>query len=386
MEIDAASNNGVDNIRELNSHVGLVSMSSRCKVYILDEVHMLSSGAFNALLKTLEEPPPYVLFILATTETHKVPATILSRCQRFAFKRLNETDVAARLAEVALSERIELTDSAAKLLARLADGALRDALSLLDQCAGTPGTLDENAVREALGMADGDDIARLAAAIYSGDAAAALQTFRAQLDMGRDAAALLGELSQYVRDKLVEGLKTTPDRKWLDALTDVQDTLARLPRVPRPKIEAELCILKMSAVTPTAAPQIIAAPTAAPPVSAAIKELPPPVIVKPEAKPKLKPGDDSWNAVRAETSALLPPSLTAFLNRPEITLKRAEGLWQLVVTDEITRDRLSEPRVTDALSQVAAKHAGHPVSVRVALAEPEPVKPNAELQALLDNF
>ena len=135
VEIDAASNNGVDNIRDLREEANYTPTRGRYRVYIIDEVHMLSAGAFNALLKTLEEPPAHVIFILATTEVHKLPATILSRCQRFDFKRIQPETMAVRLKEVASLEGMELNDDAAVLIARIADGALRDGLSILDQCA-----------------------------------------------------------------------------------------------------------------------------------------------------------------------------------------------------------------------------------------------------------
>ena len=150
-EIDAASNNGVDNIRDLRDETRYTPAQVKKRVFIIDEVHMLSIGAFNALLKTLEEPPEHVLFILATTELHKVPATILSRCQRFDFRRIGAEDIARRLLDVAAGEGIELTEGAARLIARLADGAMRDALSMLDRAAAA-GAVDEETVTAALGV------------------------------------------------------------------------------------------------------------------------------------------------------------------------------------------------------------------------------------------
>ena len=153
-EIDAASNNGVDEIRDLREKVKYPPVVGRYKVYIIDEVHMLSTSAFNALLKILEEPPKHAIFILATTELHKVPATILSRCQRFSFRRINQEDIAARLQYVAYQEGIDLDDSAARIIARLADGGMRDGLSLLDQCASaTAGELTAERVYACLGIA-----------------------------------------------------------------------------------------------------------------------------------------------------------------------------------------------------------------------------------------
>ena len=153
LEIDAASNNGVENIRELRENAVFTPAKGKYRVYIIDEVHMLSTGAFNALLKTLEEPPSHVVFILATTEVHKLPATILSRCQRFDFKRIEPEVIAGRLAFVAKEEGLDLTGDAALLIASMADGGMRDALSILDLCAGQEGTIDEKMVEKVSGRA-----------------------------------------------------------------------------------------------------------------------------------------------------------------------------------------------------------------------------------------
>ena len=154
LEIDAASNNGVDNVRDLRDDAIYTPSQVKMRVYIIDEVHMLSISAFNALLKIIEEPPAHLLFILATTELHKVPATILSRCQRFSFRRISQEDIAARLQYVAYQENIDLDDAAARVIARLADGGMRDGLSLLDQCASaTTGELNAERVYACLGIA-----------------------------------------------------------------------------------------------------------------------------------------------------------------------------------------------------------------------------------------
>ena len=172
VEIDAASNNGVDNVREIRDEVRYAPTAVRKKVFIIDEVHMLSPGAFNALLKTLEEPPEHVMFILATTEIHKVPATILSRCQRFDFRRITADAMAGRLLQIAASERLPLTESGAQLIARLADGAMRDALSMLDRTAGYD-PIDEQAVSKSLGILGTTDTVALMEAIKCGNLPAA---------------------------------------------------------------------------------------------------------------------------------------------------------------------------------------------------------------------
>ena len=178
LEIDAASNNGVDNVRDLRDDAVYTPSQVKMRVYIIDEVHMLSISAFNALLKIIEEPPEHLLFILATTELHKVPATILSRCQRFSFRRISQEDIAARLQYVAYQEDIDLDDSAARVLARMADGGMRDGLSLLDQCASaTTGELNAERVYQCLGIAGEQKCGELMGYIANHDTKSALSLF-----------------------------------------------------------------------------------------------------------------------------------------------------------------------------------------------------------------
>ena len=174
VEMDAASNNGVDDIRDLRDETAYTPSACHYKVYIIDEVHMLSTAAFNALLKTLEEPPAHVIFILATTEIQKVPATILSRCQRYDFTRIGPEDIAQRVEYIAGEEKLELTSDGAELIARLADGALRDALSILDTCAGVTAKIDADVVRRMAGVTDRSYLFHISDALEAQDAAAAL--------------------------------------------------------------------------------------------------------------------------------------------------------------------------------------------------------------------
>ena len=174
VEMDAASNNGVDDIRDLRDETAYTPSACQYKVYIIDEVHMLSTAAFNALLKTLEEPPAHVIFILATTEIQKVPATILSRCQRYDFTRIGPEDIARRVEYIAGEEKLELTSDGAELIARLADGALRDALSILDTCAGVTAKIDADVVRRMAGVTDRSYLFQISDALEAQDAAAAL--------------------------------------------------------------------------------------------------------------------------------------------------------------------------------------------------------------------
>jgi len=203
VEIDAASNNGVDNIRDLQEEAGFTPVAAKYRVYIIDEVHMLSAGAFNALLKTLEEPPAHVIFILATTEVHKLPATILSRCQRFDFGRIPAEDIAARLNEVAAHEDFTLTDEAALLLARLADGALRDALSLLDQCLSRSREVTVETVTETVGLAGRDYLYTLSAAVRQGNGAEALAILDGLYAASCDMERLCVEMIDFYRNLMI---------------------------------------------------------------------------------------------------------------------------------------------------------------------------------------
>ncbi len=268
LEIDAASNNGVDNVRTLREDAIYAPTELKKRVYIIDEVHMLSMSAFNALLKIIEEPPEHLMFILATTELHKVPATILSRCQRFSFRRIDPADVAARIHFVAYEEGIDISPEAANLLGRLADGALRDGLSLLDQCAAAcQGRLTPETVYETLGIAGSRTAGELLLAVADKDANRALELFTRQYAQGKDLAALVDELVSLCRDLLL--LKTAPktgaamltgvctDRE-LEALLGrftapellrhtrlLQDTASGFNKSANRRIDVELCLLQM---------------------------------------------------------------------------------------------------------------------------------------------
>lgn len=268
LEIDAASNNGVDQVRALRDDAIYSPSEVRKRVYIVDEVHMLSMAAFNALLKIIEEPPPHLMFILATTELHKVPATILSRCQRFSFRRLTQEDIAARLNYIAYQEQIDLEPEACRLLARLADGALRDGVSLLDQCASAAsGAVTAELVYGALGLAGEKRTAQLMEAVANHDAKTALELFSGLYAGGKDIAAMLDELTALSRDLLI--LKTAPksgltmlsgvatDQEALGLLnrftpaellritTVLQETAAGFVKSANRRVDAELCILRL---------------------------------------------------------------------------------------------------------------------------------------------
>ena len=266
VELDAASNNGVDNVRALRDEAVFSPASVRKRVYIVDEVHMLSNSAFNALLKILEEPPEHLMFILATTELHKVPATILSRCQRHSFKRIPVDTITARLNYVAEQEHLNLQPDAAALLARMADGGMRDALTLLDQCCGNE-CISTDAVISAIGLAGNLRTAQLLRSVAAGDTAGALEQFRALWQDGKDPSALLDELSMLQRDLLMQAVAPRGGRELLSGAYDpvtldelsgafssaqllanlqsIQQTLGAMASQPNPRIAAELCLIRL---------------------------------------------------------------------------------------------------------------------------------------------
>ncbi len=211
-EIDAASNNSVDNIRDLRDEVNFTPAAAKYRVYIIDEVHMLSSGAFNALLKTLEEPPAHVLFILATTEVQKLPATILSRCQRFDFRRIPPEDIAARLVTVAKNEKLELSEDAALLIARISDGALRDALSILDQCAGYNEPITVKTVSNAAGLLGKDYLFELSDAILSENSTGVLDIVDRLHASSCDMERLMSELVNHFRNIMMAKTTKQPEK------------------------------------------------------------------------------------------------------------------------------------------------------------------------------
>lgn len=268
LEIDAASNNGVDNVRDLRDDAIYTPSQVKMRVYIIDEVHMLSISAFNALLKIIEEPPEHLLFILATTELHKVPATILSRCQRFSFRRISQEDIAARLQYVAYQENIDLDDGAARVLARLADGGMRDGLSLLDQCASaSTGELTAERVYACLGIAGEQKCGEMMGYIANHDTKSALELFNRLYTEGKDLSAMLDEMACLTRDLLViktagnggiamlsgvasdkEALELTKQlssAELVRMMNLLQATLAGFTRSASRRMDAELCILEL---------------------------------------------------------------------------------------------------------------------------------------------
>ena len=327
VEMDAASNNGVDDIRDLRDETAYTPSACKYKVYIIDEVHMLSTAAFNALLKTLEEPPAHVIFILATTEIQKVPATILSRCQRYDFTRIGPEDIARRVEYIASEEKLELSPDGAELIARLADGALRDALSILDTCAGVTAKIDADVVRRMAGVTDRSYLFRISDALEAQDGATALAQLAQLRRQSVDVKRLTEELIAHYRalmlaalpggQSLLSGVSPEEEALYLEkgpqlgqreairAIRALGSALEHMTRGSDQRIELELALFGLSeppqqpqAVPVQAAPRAAAQPAAPQPFASATAVQPfasaptsqPPItsvpVVQPAAEPK----------------------------------------------------------------------------------------------------
>lgn len=331
VEMDAASNNGVDDIRDLRDETAYTPSACQYKVYIIDEVHMLSTAAFNALLKTLEEPPAHVIFILATTEIQKVPATILSRCQRYDFTRIGPEDIARRVEYIAGEEKLELTPDGAELIARLADGALRDALSILDTCAGVTAKIDADVVRRMAGVTDRSYLFRISDALKAQDGAAALAQLAQLRQQSVDVKRLTEELIAHYRalmlaalpggQALLSGVSPEEEAQYLEkgpqlgqrdairAIRTLGNALEHMTRGSDQRIELELALFSLSeppqqmqpvpvqtvqaaparAQTPPAAQPFAAAPAVQPFVSAPVPQQPAPVQETPQPAASAEP-------------------------------------------------------------------------------------------------
>ena len=293
VEMDAASNNGVDDIRDLRDETAYTPSACKYKVYIIDEVHMLSTAAFNALLKTLEEPPAHVIFILATTEIQKVPATILSRCQRYDFTRIGPEDIARRVEYIAGEEKLELSPDGAELIARLADGALRDALSILDTCAGVTAKIDADVVRRMAGVTDRSYLFRISDALEAQDGATALAQLAQLRQQSVDVKRLTEELIAHYRalmlaalpggQSLLSGVSPEEEALYLEkgpqlgqreairAIRALGSALEHMTRGSDQRIELELALFGLS--EPPQQPQAV--PVQAAPVRAAAQPVAP---------------------------------------------------------------------------------------------------------------
>ena len=415
LEIDAASNNGVDNVRDLRDDAVYTPSQVRKRVYIVDEVHMLSLSAFNALLKIIEEPPEHLLFILATTELHKVPATILSRCQRFSFRRISQEDIAARLQYVAYQESIDLDDGAARVLARLADGAMRDGLSLLDQCASaSTGEVTSEKVYECLGIAGEQKCGVLLGHCADHDTAKALALFSQLYSQGKDIGALLDELESLLRDLLV--MKTAP-KAGLTMLSGVapdsevmeltkrlstgeivrmmelvQGTVSGFNRSAGRRMDAELCIvelcrpeLSLDAAALNArltrledqlkSGAFVAAPMAKTKAEPEPEEELPPVPDDADAPPDMDapqsaptPNDGFWLELVGEIRQELSfPEKGFFVAAPAAPVKGVlnGSTLELRCRDDFTAKTVGVKQVLDVISRKAAARLGRAVQIKV---------------------
>lgn len=388
IEMDAASNNGVDDIRDLRDEVAYLPSVCKYKVYIIDEVHMLSTAAFNALLKTMEEPPEHVIFILATTEVQKVPVTILSRCQRYDFTRITADDIAGRLLYVAGQEKIELDENAAQLIGRLADGAMRDALSILDTCAGVDNHVDEALVRRMAGVTDRGYLFEISDAIAAGNSVTALEKIAELRQQSVDMRRLCMELAGHYRNLMLCALpggtplltgispeeeaaytqrRDFPQREAIRAVNAFGSALEKMSRGTDQRIELELAIFSLTQPETAAAPVIIQQPapaapaapqafasaprayTAAPPVQAAPSVVPP--VVQPQSVPAAAPDDvpppidddppflqPELKPAPQQTPALVPPAPAAPAPRKVEPPRQAGPLepfafWPAVLAD-----------------------------------------------------
>lgn len=407
LEIDAASNNGVDNIRDLRDDAVYTPSQVKKRVYIIDEVHMLSLSAFNALLKIIEEPPEHLLFILATTELHKVPATILSRCQRFSFRRISQEDIAARLQYVAYQENIDLDESAARVIARLADGGMRDGLSLLDQCASaTPGELTAESVYACLGIAGERKCGELLGYIAAHDSKSALQLFNKLYTEGKDLSAMLDELACLIRDILV--IKTAPNSgismlsgvasdqevaqlsaklsagELVRMMNLIQQTVADFTRSASRRMDAELCLLnlcqpelsldakalnarltRLEDQIKTGAFQVSAPLTQAP--QAAEKSEEP--ADAPESLPEEEPVSEEapmgfWpDLVAAVRQELRPPISGFFVSTDNAPMRGVlvGGTLELRCKNTFTAEMIGKAEILEVVSRKASAQLGRPV-------------------------
>ena len=366
IEMDAASNNGVDDIRDLRDEVAYLPSVCRYKVYIIDEVHMLSTQAFNALLKTMEEPPEHVIFILATTEVQKVPITILSRCQRYDFARITAQDIAGRLTYVAGQEKIELEPGAAQLIGRLADGAMRDALSILDTCAGVDNHVDEALVRRMAGVTDRGYLFEISDAIAAKDSVAALGKIAELRQQSVDMRRLCMELAGHYRNLMLCALpggtdlltgtspeeeaayaqrKDFPQGEAIRAINAFGQALEKMSRGTDQRIELELAVFSLTQpqtvavvqaapVQPAqpAAPQPFAAApaafTSAPPVQSAKPSAPPPTVQQKVSEPPMEevpPPEEEPEFLQPELrpAAPVPQPVAPETQAPKPTPRRA---------------------------------------------------------------
>ena len=355
LEIDAASNRGIDEIRDLRERVKYAPALERYKVYIIDEVHMLTMPAFNALLKTLEEPPAHVIFVLATTEPHKIPLTVLSRCQRFDFRRIADAEVVAHLQAVAEREGYDCDPAALQLIARKVEGGMRDALGILDQCAGfNAGIIDQTTVQTILGAVNQEFIARMTEQILAGDVAALLQMVEELHAEGLDLRQFLHDLLEYQRELLL--LKLSPSASealpiWAQAasakqlvpiLQSLADADGRLRHSLQPRLTLELALVMAAGLDQAAAVKVAAKPQSEP-VAKAVAAKQQAAATKPADPPPLP--DQAHADILPPAKEDIPPppeavADTTAVEPAENQLEHLQELWPQIVR-EVSREHIT---------------------------------------------
>lgn len=426
-ELDAAAYTGVDSIRDLRDEAVYAPAELKQKVYIMDEVHMLSQSAFNALLKILEEPPEHVMFVLASTELHKIPPTILSRCQRFEFRRIDRREIARRLLKIAAEEQIPLADSGAAMIAHMSDGAMRNALSLLEQASALSGgvTLDGEGVANALGLVTADALLACAAMIAAGDTKGVLTLFTEQYEKGVEPSGFADRLMALYRDLLIRKTSDTdlligsgytaedlnrllaqytPER-LLYSVKSLRDALQQLNRSPNRRIDVEMALIALcrpslggdpSALTARiaaletrmASGVVVANPTPAPDAQAAPAEPtaapePQPVAAAPVAAAPKPTGGCQPIAFRDELMSALRDTLDrmtySYLKSCELL---SDGSKLLIRTpDEMTQEMIARRKTLDAVRETLATLDRPNMTVEAELAIGESHAPTSAGQA-----
>ncbi len=363
VEVDGASNRGIDHIRQLREQVGYVPAAATRKVYIIDEVHMLTGEAFNALLKTLEEPPPRVLFILATTEPHKVPLTVLSRCQSFEFSPLGADQIAHKIMEIARNEGLEVETQAAQLIARRSGGSLRDAEVLLEQLAHSS-PITQHTVQELLGLPPEDVVDSFVSSLASGEAQGPLAAVAELTSRGRDVAVFLEEAAARARDRIIAG-----ESQLIPVARALVAWRAELPRAVSRRLHVELGILELCG--PSVAETNADNDTSSSP--------PPPPITAP---PEPRADDPTWQPMLADCYRR-SRALAAFLLPARQYL--ADGVLRIVLPADCRfhYDSLQEAQVRSALEEIAHKHFGALLGVHIEREGHAGEEPSLEERAAL---
>ncbi len=406
IEIDGASNNSVENIRDLRDKINFSPGQGRYKIYIIDEVHMLSMGAFNALLKTLEEPPPHALFILATTESYKIPPTVVSRCQRFEFRRIPVADIVARLQTLCAQEGLNVEPAALELVARQATGALRDAISLLDQLVSAEDQIGLAQAQALLGTAVGQTVQDLAAALAAGDVAAGLNLISTTLDAGADPRQLARQLVDYLRALLLVRLgnaalvDATAENRAVMARQAEAWTPAGLLRAIRafntaandvkggwqPQLPLELALVECTTPLPALAAGAAEPVAAAAPLSAPASRAPEPAS-RPTQRPAAAAVPSASSSAGGDLRALWQRALDLLLERRKIQrLTKSEleqclidgwdGATLVVTANKAFLERLkARPEFVGTLGETLSEMLGAPHSVRFQLAETAAPRP-----------